>query len=99
MFEESHPARDSFWPAAPYARQSAGRASALDPVATVKVEELIDEFKERYTIVIVTDNLQQATRAANATALMLDWELVEHGPTTGMFTNPKDERDVSGRFG
>jgi phosphate transport system ATP-binding protein len=51
--------------------------------------------------VIVTDNLQQATRAANATAtaLMLDWELVEHGPTTGMFTNPKDERDVSGRFG
>lgn len=78
------------------------RASALDPVATLIVEELIGEFKERYTIVIITDRLQQPTRAANATAFMPDREFVEHGPTTGMFANPKDEyieRDVTGRFG
>ncbi len=60
-------------------------------------------LKERYAIVIVTQNvMQQATRAANATAFMLDGELVEHGPTTGMFTNPKDEsteRDVRGKVG
>ena len=53
--------------------------SALDPVATLKVEELIDELKERYTIVIVTHNMQQAARVANTTAFMLDGELIEHG--------------------
>ena len=59
--------------------------SALDPVATLKVEELIDELKERYTIVIVTHNMQQAARVADSTAFMLDGELVEHAP---------DERDL-----
>jgi phosphate transport system ATP-binding protein len=76
--------------------------SALDPVATLKVEELIDELKERYTIVIVTHNMQQAARVADSTAFMLNGELVEHGPTTDIFTNPKDERTeryVTGKFG
>jgi len=76
--------------------------SALDPVATLKVEELIDELKERYTIVIVTHNMQQAARVANTTAFMLDGEMIEHGPTTEIFTTPKDERTeryVTGKFG
>jgi phosphate transport system ATP-binding protein len=76
--------------------------SALDPVATLKVEELIDELKERYTIVIVTHNMQQAARVANTTAFMLDGELIEHAPTTRIFTTPKDERTeryVTGKFG
>jgi phosphate transport system ATP-binding protein len=76
--------------------------SALDPVATLKVEELIDELKERYTIVIVTHNMQQAARVANTTAFMLDGQLVEHAPTNEIFTNPKDERTeryVTGKFG
>ncbi len=76
--------------------------SALDPVATLKVEELIDELKERYTIVIVTHNMQQAARVANSTAFMLEGELIEHGPTSQIFTNPKDERTeryVTGKFG
>jgi phosphate transport system ATP-binding protein len=76
--------------------------SALDPVATLKIEELIDELKERYTIVIVTHNMQQAARVANTTAFMLDGELIEHGPTNDIFTNPKDERTeryVTGKFG
>ncbi len=76
--------------------------SALDPVATLKVEELIDELKERYTIVIVTHNMQQAARVADSTAFMLSGELVEHAPTNDIFTNPKDERTeryVTGKFG
>jgi phosphate transport system ATP-binding protein len=76
--------------------------SALDPVATLKVEELIDELKARYTIVIVTHNMQQAARVANTTAFMLDGQLVEHAPTNEIFTNPKDERTeryVTGKFG
>ncbi len=76
--------------------------SALDPVATLKVEELIDELKERYTIVIVTHNMQQAARVADSTAFMLSGELVEHAPTNEIFTNPKDERTeryVTGKFG
>jgi phosphate transport system ATP-binding protein len=76
--------------------------SALDPMATLKVEELIDELKHRYTIVIVTHNMQQAGRVADSTAFMLNGELVEHGPTTEIFTNPKDERTeryVTGKFG
>jgi phosphate transport system ATP-binding protein len=76
--------------------------SALDPVATLKVEELIDELKERYTIVIVTHNMQQAARVANTTVFMLDGLLIEHAPTTEIFTNPKDERTeryVTGKFG
>ncbi len=76
--------------------------SALDPVATLKIEELIDELKERYTIVIVTHNMQQAARVANTTAFMLEGELIEHGPTNDIFTTPKDERTeryVTGKFG
>ncbi len=76
--------------------------SALDPVATLKVEELIDELKSRYTIVIVTHNMQQAARVADTTAFMLSGELVEHAPTNEIFTNPKDdrtERYVTGKFG
>jgi phosphate transport system ATP-binding protein len=76
--------------------------SALDPVATLKIEELIDELKERYTIVIVTHNMQQAGRVADSTAFMLDGELIEHAPTNDIFTNPKDERTeryVTGKFG
>ncbi len=76
--------------------------SALDPVATLRIEELIDELKSRYTIVIVTHNMQQAARVANTTAFMLSGDLVEHGPTSEMFTTPKDERTeryVTGKFG
>jgi phosphate transport system ATP-binding protein len=76
--------------------------SALDPVATLKVEELIDELKSRYTIVIVTHNMQQAGRVADSTVFMLDGEVVEHGATSEIFTNPRDERTeryVTGKFG
>jgi phosphate transport system ATP-binding protein len=76
--------------------------SALDPVATLKIEELIDELKSRYTIVIVTHNMQQAARASDSTAFMLDGQLVEHGPTEKIFTRPDDERTeryVTGKFG
>jgi phosphate transport system ATP-binding protein len=76
--------------------------SALDPVATLKVEELIDELKQRYTIVIVTHNMQQAARVADSTAFMLNGEMIEHGATNDIFTNPKDERTeryVTGKFG
>ncbi len=77
-------------------------ASALDPVATLKIEELIDELKHRVTIVIVTHNMQQAARVADRTAFMLDGALVEVGPTEQMFTNPEDPRTeeyVTGKFG
>jgi phosphate transport system ATP-binding protein len=76
--------------------------SALDPIATLKVEELIAELKSRYTIVIVTHNMQQAARVADTTAFMLDGELVEHGPTGVIFTKPGDARTeqyVTGKFG
>ena len=76
--------------------------SALDPVATLKIEELIDELKEQYTIVIVTHNMQQAARVADSTVFMLDGEVVEHAPTNDIFTNPSDERTeryVTGKFG
>jgi phosphate transport system ATP-binding protein len=76
--------------------------SALDPIATLKVEELIAELKSRYTIVLVTHNMQQAARVADTTAFMLDGELVEHGPTGVIFTKPGDARTeqyVTGKFG
>jgi len=76
--------------------------SALDPIATLKVEELIDELKARYTIVIVTHNMQQAARVADSTVFMLDGEVIEHAPTDDLFTRPKDERTeryVTGKFG
>jgi phosphate transport system ATP-binding protein len=76
--------------------------SALDPIATLKIEELIDELKERVTIVIVTHNMQQAARVADRTAFMLGGELIEVGPTQEIFTNPSDARTeeyVTGKFG
>ena len=76
--------------------------SALDPMATLRIEELIGELKERVTIVIVTHNMQQAARVADTTVFMLDGELVEVGPTETIFTNPNDERTeqyVTGKFG
>jgi phosphate transport system ATP-binding protein len=76
--------------------------SALDPIATLKIEELIAELKERYTIAIVTHNMQQAARVADRTAFMLTGELVEVGPTEEIFTKPSDSRTeeyVTGKFG
>jgi phosphate transport system ATP-binding protein len=76
--------------------------SALDPIATLKIEELIDELKQRVTIVIVTHNMQQAARVADRTAFMLDGRLVEIGPTQEIFTKPSDPRTeeyVTGKFG
>jgi len=83
-------------------------ASALDPVATLKIEELIRELKKNYTIIIVTHNMQQAARVSDYTAFfMMDEEdragyLVEYGPTNRLFTNPQHEmteRYITGRFG
>ena len=76
--------------------------SALDPIATLKIEELIDQLKRRVTIVIVTHNMQQAARVADRTAFMLGGELIEVGPTEKIFTNPEDSRTeeyVTGKFG
>ena len=76
--------------------------SALDPIATLKIEELIDQLKSRVTIVIVTHNMQQAARIADRTAFMLDGKLVEVGPTEEIFTAPNDSRTeeyVTGKFG
>jgi phosphate transport system ATP-binding protein len=76
--------------------------SALDPVATLRIEELIGQLKERVTIAIVTHNMHQAGRVADTTAFMLDGELVEVGPTDKVFTNPDDDRTeqyVTGKFG
>ena len=76
--------------------------SALEPVATLKIEELIGQLKEKVTIAIVTHNMQQAGRVADTTAFMLDGELIEVGPTDKMFTTPDDDRTeqyVTGKFG
>jgi phosphate transport system ATP-binding protein len=76
--------------------------SALDPIATLKIEELIYDLKERYTIVIVTHNLQQAARVSDRTAFFWLGRLVEYGQTPDMFTKPKDkltEDYITGRFG
>ncbi len=76
--------------------------SALDPISTSKVEELIDELKSDYCIVIVTHNMQQAARAADFTAFMYLGELIEYGVTEQIFTNPANEKTqqyITGRFG
>jgi phosphate transport system ATP-binding protein len=76
--------------------------SALDPISTAKIEELIDELKEDYTIVIVTHNMQQAARVSDFTAFMYLGELVEFDTTSALFTAPRDRRTqdyVTGRFG
>lgn len=77
-------------------------ASALDPISTLRVEELVEQLKANYTIVIVTHNMQQAARVADRTAFFLNGELVEFGDTTKIFTKPDDKRTedyITGRFG
>ncbi len=76
--------------------------SALDPISTLKIEDLMDELKEKYTVAIVTHNMQQATRIADHTAFFLVGEIVEYAPTTELFTVPRDKRTedyITGRFG
>jgi phosphate transport system ATP-binding protein len=76
--------------------------SALDPISTMKVEELIEQLKEKYTIVIVTHNMQQAGRISDYTAFFLAGELVEFGPTEDLFHNPRNKKTedyITGRFG
>lgn len=77
-------------------------ASALDPISTLKIEELIEELKERYTIVIVTHNMQQAARVSNHTAFLYLGELIEMGETRRIFTTPEKKQTedyITGRFG
>jgi phosphate transport system ATP-binding protein len=76
--------------------------SALDPIATARVEELIHELRERYTIVIVTHNMQQAARVADKTAFFYMGELIEFDDTDVLFTRPREQRTedyITGRFG
>jgi phosphate transport system ATP-binding protein len=76
--------------------------SALDPISTLKVEELIQELKKNYSIIIVTHNMQQAARISDKTAFFLNGEVVEFGETDTIFSNPKDKRTedyITGRFG
>ena len=77
-------------------------ASALDPISTARIEELIQQIKERYTIVIVTHNMQQAARVSDYTGFFLLGELIEFNKTSDIFTNPKDKKTedyITGRFG
>ncbi|OEH84455.1 phosphate ABC transporter ATP-binding protein [Desulfuribacillus stibiiarsenatis] len=76
--------------------------SALDPISTLKIEELAQELKEKYTIIIVTHNMQQAARISDKTAFFLNGEVIEYDSTTTIFSNPSDKRTedyISGRFG
>ena len=76
--------------------------SALDPIATVKVEELIRELKQQFTIVIVTHNMQQATRCSDKTAFFYLGKLVEYADTQKIFSNPSEKQTedyITGRFG
>ena len=76
--------------------------SALDPISTSKIEELAMQLKERYTIVIVTHNMQQAVRISDRTAFFLLGELIECGETERLFSQPEDQRTedyITGRFG
>ena len=77
-------------------------ASALDPISTLKIEELINELKERFTIVIVTHNMQQAARVSDYTAFMYMGQLIEFGDTDTIFTNPREKKTedyITGRYG
>jgi len=77
-------------------------ASALDPISTLRIEELVQELKEQYTIIIVTHNMQQAARISDYTAFFLNGELIEYDITENIFTKPKDKRTedyITGRFG
>jgi phosphate transport system ATP-binding protein len=76
--------------------------SALDPISTAKIEQLIEELKKKYTIIIVTHNIQQAARVSDFTAFMLLGDLIEFGKTKRIFTTPQDERTenyLTGKFG
>ena len=76
--------------------------SALDPISTAKIEELIGELKQRYTIIIVTHNMQQAARVSGRTAFFLNGRVIEAGDTHGLFNDPQEERTeayIAGRFG
>ncbi len=76
--------------------------SALDPISTMKIEELLSELKQKYTIVMVTHNMQQAARVSDYTAFFLNGDLVEHDQTDVIFTRPQDKRTedyITGRFG
>lgn len=76
--------------------------SALDPISTAKMEELMDELKKKYTVIIVTHNMQQAGRIADKTAFFLNGEVIEFGKTDDIFYKPKDKRTedyITGRFG
>lgn len=77
-------------------------ASALDPISTLKVEELINELKRRYTLILVTHNMQQAARVADDTAFLYLGELIEYADTKTVFTNPRERRTedyITGRYG
>ena len=76
--------------------------SALDPGSTLRIEDLMAELKKNYTVVIVTHNMQQATRISDKTAFFLVGELIEFGDTTQIFTNPREKKTedyITGRFG
>ena len=76
--------------------------SALDPASTARIEDLLFELKERYTIVIVTHNMQQAARVSDNTAFLSDGLLIEYGPTKELFTRPQKretEDYITGKFG
>mgnify|MGYP003514219172 FL=1 len=76
--------------------------SALDPISTLKVEELIHDLRERFTILIVTHNMQQAARVSDYTAFMYLGKMVEYGDTDTLFTNPKNKQTedyITGRYG
>lgn len=76
--------------------------SALDPIATARIEELIHDLRGRYAIVIVTHNMQQAARVSQRTAFFHLGNLIEYGPTTDMFTKPTQDRTkdyITGRYG
>ena len=76
--------------------------SALDPRATLRIEDLIDELRGRYTIIVVTHNMQQAARVSDLTAFMYEGVLVEFGATQGLFTKPREKQTedyITGRFG
>lgn len=76
--------------------------SALDPISTAKVEELVQELKKKYSIIIVTHNMQQAARISDKTAFFLSGELIEFAKTDDLFQNPQDKRTedyITGRFG
>lgn len=76
--------------------------SALDPISTLKIEDLMDSLKEKYTVIIVTHNMQQATRIADYTAFFLVGEVIEYGETEELFSHPKQKKTedyVTGRFG